>query len=100
MNQIYGLAPVLEALRARRRPIRKILITAGSHQSRLTELTDAARRAGISIEKRERRELDEITRNANHQGVVALVDPQSRTNPYVQAETILGSLSDPALVVL
>ncbi|MCI0338357.1 MAG: 23S rRNA (guanosine(2251)-2'-O)-methyltransferase RlmB [Acidobacteria bacterium] len=100
MNQIYGLAPVLEALRAGRRPIHKILISAGSHPSRLSELTDAARRAGISIEKRERRELDEITRNANHQGVIALVDSQSRTNPYVPSETILDSLSDPALVVL
>jgi 23S rRNA (guanosine2251-2'-O)-methyltransferase len=42
MNHIYGLSPVLEALRARRRPIHKILIAAGSNPTRLNELTEGA----------------------------------------------------------
>ena len=50
MNQIYGLAPALEALRARRRKIHKILIASGAHQSRLNELVEAARRAGVAVE--------------------------------------------------
>jgi 23S rRNA (guanosine2251-2'-O)-methyltransferase len=96
MNQIYGLSPVLEALRAGRRPINKILIAAAPNQTRLRELTEAAQRAGIRIEKRHRRALDEITGNANHQGVVALLAPVNRANPYVEAETILDSIGDPA----
>src|SRR6516165_3806356 len=99
MNQIYGLAPALEALRARRRKIHKILIASGAHQSRLSELVEAARRAGVAVEKRDRRELDELTRHANHQGVVALVAPLDRS-PYVVAEAILDSMGDPPLVVL
>jgi 23S rRNA (guanosine2251-2'-O)-methyltransferase len=95
MNQIYGLSPVLEALRAGRRPINKILIAAASNQSRLHELTDAAQRAGIPIEKRHRRALDELTGNANHQGVVALLAPVNRANPYVDPETILDSIGEP-----
>jgi 23S rRNA (guanosine2251-2'-O)-methyltransferase len=100
MNQIYGLAPVLEALRARRRPIHKIVIASGANQARLNELVEAARRAGVAVEKRDRRALDELTRNANHQGVVAFVAPPGSQNAYVDAETILDSLGEPPLVVL
>ncbi len=100
MNQIYGLAPALEALRARRRPIHKILIAAGANPARLGELIEAARRAGVAVEKRDRRALDELTRNANHQGVVALIAPSNRKDAYVEAETILDSMGEPPLVVL
>lgn len=119
MSQIYGLSPVLEALRAKRRTIHKILIAAGSNPARLNELTDAARSAGISVEKRERRALDELTRNANHQGVVALVAEAHKSSRndtgrsatgrspsgkgasgYVEAEKILDSLGEPPFLVL
>jgi 23S rRNA (guanosine2251-2'-O)-methyltransferase len=100
MNQIYGLAPALEALRARRRWIHKILIASGAHQSRLNELVEAARRAGVSVEKRDRRELDELTRHANHQGVVALLSSPDRKSAYVEADEILDSMGDPPLIVL
>jgi 23S rRNA (guanosine2251-2'-O)-methyltransferase len=100
MNQIYGLAPALEALRARRRKIHKILIASGGRQSRLNELVEAARRAGVAVEKRDRRELDELTSHANHQGVVALVAPHDKKGAYVEAEEILDSMGAPPLVVL
>lgn len=109
MNHIYGLAPVLEALRAGRRPIHKILIAAGANPSRLNELTETAQRARISIEKRDRRALDELTRNANHQGVVALVaevasasagKSAKKASGYIEAETILNSLGPLPLLVL
>jgi 23S rRNA (guanosine2251-2'-O)-methyltransferase len=100
MNKIYGLAPVLEALRARRRAIHKILVASGAHASRLNELLETARRAGVAVEKRDRRDLDELTGAANHQGVVALVAPLNQKNAYVEAEAILDSMGDPPLVVL
>jgi 23S rRNA (guanosine2251-2'-O)-methyltransferase len=100
MNQIYGLAPALEALRARRREIHKILIASGANQSRLNELIEAARRAGVPVEKRDRRALDELTRHANHQGVVALIAPHDGKSGYVETETILDSMGDQPLLVL
>ena len=116
MNHIYGLVPVLEALRAGRRPIHKILVAAGANPSRLNELTETARRAKITIEKCDRRALDELTRNANHQGVVALLAETSapayasagasvgksskKSSGYVEAETILESLGALPLLVL
>lgn len=100
-NQVYGLLPVLEALRARRRPIHKLLIIEGAQPARFNELLDLARRAGIPIEKRDRRALDDLTRRANHQGVVALCGATGRTT-YADAETVLDSLSTdaPPLLVL
>lgn len=100
MNQIHGLLPVLEALRARRRAINKILIAAGANQNRLRELTEVARVAGIVIEQRDRRALDELTGSANHQGVVALVAAAARAQTYVDADKLLNTLSDTPLVVL
>lgn len=104
MNYIYGLSPVLEALRARKRPINKILIAAGSSPSRLNELIEIARRTGVSLEKRDRRALDDLTRNANHQGVVALLSASSkspkRNAGYVEADTILDSMNKLPLLVL
>lgn len=100
MNQIYGLTPVLEALRARRRAIHKILVASGGRPSRLNELLETARRAGVAVEKRDRHALDELTGAANHQGVVALVAPLNQQKAYVEAEAILDSLGDPPLVVL
>ena len=101
MKHIYGLSPVLEALRAGRRPIQKILIAATANQSRLHELTGAAQRAGVALEKRRRRDLDELTGQANHQGVVALLAPINSS--YVDAEAILEAFNQSSrlpLVVL
>lgn len=99
-NQIYGLLPVLEALRARRRPIHKLLLIEGAQPARFNELLDLARRVGIPIEKRDRRALDELTRRANHQGVVALCGAAGRTT-YTDTDTVLASLgNDTPLFVL
>jgi 23S rRNA (guanosine2251-2'-O)-methyltransferase len=98
-NQIYGLLPVLEALRARRRPIHKLLIVASAQPARLQELLDLARRAGIAVEKRDRRTLDELTHRANHQGVVALCGAAGRPT-YTDAEQLLDTLSEAPLLVL
>lgn len=106
MNYIYGLSPVLEALRAGKRPVQTLYILAGAQTSRLSELIDAAKRAHIPVERRERRDLDEMTRRANHQGVVAMLGANKgkaaaiQTADYTDAETILESLSAQPLLVL
>ncbi len=101
-HHIYGLSPVLEALRAGRRTIQKILIAEGANPTRLAELTTLARQSGVAIERRERRLLDEMTRRANHQGIVALVAGEAggKAAAYTDADLILGSLSALPLLVL
>ena len=92
MNIIYGVAPVLEALRAGRRPVERLVLAIGANPERLRELTEAARRAGVTVEKRDRRELDDLSRRANHQGVLAILAGGKRGSAYVDAATILSSI--------
>ncbi len=98
-EHIYGLAPVLEALRSRRRPISRILLAIGASPSRLIELTAAAKREHIPIERRDRRDLDGLTQRANHQGIVALLAHAKRAQ-YVDSSEILEHCGSPPLIVL
>ena len=100
MNHIYGLAPVLEALRARRRMIQKVLVAESAGQARVNELVATARRNGIRIEKRDRRALDALAPGVNHQGVIAVLASAQKSGGYVGQEAILGALSDTPLLVL
>lgn len=104
MNLLYGLSPVLEALRARRRPLQKIFIAQGVQPARVQEVMTLAKQARVSVERRERRVLDELTHGANHQGIVALLatgtTPAQKQAAYTQAEEILDSLPTQPLLVL
>ncbi|MEP7272437.1 MAG: 23S rRNA (guanosine(2251)-2'-O)-methyltransferase RlmB [Acidobacteriota bacterium] len=96
---IYGLAPVLEALRSRRRPISRILLATGAAPTRFAELQDFAKREGIPLERKDRSNLDALTRGANHQGIVALLTQSKRTQ-YVESDQIFNNASNPPMVVL
>lgn len=101
MNYIYGLVPVLEAMRAQKRRILKIYLLSGGQQARLDELTTTAKKSGVILEKRDRKSLDELTNGANHQGVVAVLDQSLQyKNLYTDTDEILDSLSDLPLLVL
>jgi len=70
---LYGLLPVLEALRAGSRRIERITLAEGAHESRLHELLELARAAGVVVRRAPRAELQRMAAGANHQGVVANV---------------------------
>jgi 23S rRNA (guanosine2251-2'-O)-methyltransferase len=69
-NIIYGIRPVIEAIEAERQ-IDKILLRKGSDAPLLHPLREAARRAKIPIQEVPVEKLNHLTKNANHQGVVA-----------------------------
>jgi 23S rRNA (guanosine2251-2'-O)-methyltransferase len=98
-DYVWGRYPVLEALRSRRR-VHRILIAQGPRDSGMSQLLDQARRVGVPVEPTPRRRLDELSKNANHQGVVALVAPRT----YADVEEILARAKelgeDPLLVIL
>jgi 23S rRNA (guanosine2251-2'-O)-methyltransferase len=71
---LYGVLPVLEALRAGNRRIERITIAEGIHESRLHELFELAREFRVNVRRAPRAELQRIAAaGANHQGVVAHV---------------------------
>jgi 23S rRNA (guanosine2251-2'-O)-methyltransferase len=73
ISQLYGVLPVLEALRAGSRPFERITLAEGAHESRLRELLDLARKARVPVRRAPRAELQRIAAGANHQGVIATV---------------------------
>jgi 23S rRNA (guanosine2251-2'-O)-methyltransferase len=87
---IYGIRPVLEALRSRRREVFEVLEAAGEG-----EVAEAAAASGAFVKKVRRAQIEELAPGAAHQGVVARVGPY----PYSDLGEILAA-SDPLVLVL
>lgn len=66
MKYIYGKGPIIEALKNNN--IDKLYIS----NQRLGEIIKLAKDANILVSKADKKKLDEMTNNANHQGVVGL----------------------------
>jgi 23S rRNA (guanosine2251-2'-O)-methyltransferase len=72
---IYGRNPVYECLRAHRRQIHSLWIARGVRErGRLADLLTLAREHGVSVQRVDRHQLDNIDRQINHQGVALQVD--------------------------
>ena len=85
---IYGVRPVVEALKNRRRRVLEVLDSAGNGEVR-------AAAGGVPIKKVARDRVDEMARGGVHQGVVARVE----SYPYSSLEEILA-VSQPLVLVL
>ncbi len=101
--RLYGVAPVLEALRANQRPLEQITIAEGAHHFRLRELLELAHRLNVPVRRAPRSELERaVGVEVNHQGVVAAVAAAR----YADADELLESLAarigtkEPPLVVV
>lgn len=70
-EKIYGLIPVLEALRARQRAIDSITIAEGARHERLRDLLALAKQANVPVHRVPRISLDRSLKETTHQGVVA-----------------------------
>jgi len=85
---IYGVRPVVEALRSRRRRVVEVLDAAGNAEVR-------AAAGNVAVKKVPRDRLDELARGGVHQGVVARVEAY----PYSGLEEILAA-PEPLILVL
>ncbi len=95
---IYGVLPVLEALRAANRRIDKVLIAEGAREARLNDIFEQCRERSIVWNRVAR---DTFTKylepGINHQGVLAFVAAAS----YVDADELIAGASDnPLLLIL
>jgi len=94
---IYGLSPVIEALRAESRRVDKVLIAEGARESRIAEVIEICRRRSIAWNKVPRETLDrQFPTPVNHQGVLAL----SAAADYVDVETILDEAGETPLILI
>jgi 23S rRNA (guanosine2251-2'-O)-methyltransferase len=94
---LYGALPVLEALRADKRSIERIVIAEGARESRLGEITELTRQKGIRVDRVSKDQIERIAgHGVNHQGVIAI----AAAAVYVDADEILDSAGDDALIVV
>ena len=98
---LYGVNPIIEALRADRLP-GEIVIAEGARDARLRELIELARTKNVPVKHAPRTRLDREAGNTHHQGVVAHIAPAG----YADAEELLDRIAaaagsgDAALVVV
>jgi len=99
---LYGVNPVVEALRSDR-PIQEILLLERARDHRLRELRDLAHERKVPLRRAPRIALDKAAKTANHQGVVARIAAAR----YEDAGDLLdfltskiGTKSEPLVAVL
>ena len=102
-ERLYGVMPVLEALRAGHRAFERIIIIEGAHTHRLRDLLDLARKANIPVRRAGRAEFTRaVGEGVNHQGVMGVVAAAR----YRDADELLDALAarvgtaDPTLAVV
>jgi tRNA G18 (ribose-2'-O)-methylase SpoU len=79
---LYGLHPVFEALRARRRRLLRLRVREGRGRPELAPLLAAAREAGIPIEEASGSDFAaRLGEGANHQGVSLEAGPATPRGP-------------------
>lgn len=103
-GRLYGVSPIVEALRAGTRPIESITIAEGVHVHRVRELLELANSAGVPVRRAPRSSFARLVgADATHQGVIANVAAARYTDGFdllnVLAERV-GTTDPPLAVVL
>jgi 23S rRNA (guanosine2251-2'-O)-methyltransferase len=83
---LYGRNAVMEALRARRRSLRRLVVASGAREAGLRGLIEEADRANLTPAEQPREQLDRLVQGANHQGVLLEVGPY----PYADPDDLLA----------
>lgn len=86
MDILYGINPVVEAVKGQRRSIDYVAIARERSDRRMQQVIDACRGAGIAVRFVPREELNRLAATANHQGVVAF----GRSKRYDDLDDVLA----------
>lgn len=94
---IFGVLPVLEALRSNPQRIDKVLIADTAKEHRLAEITQLARHHRITLNRLDRDKFSRVApAEANTQGVVAFAAPVA----YTDADQLISFANDDALFLI
>ncbi|HKI84528.1 MAG TPA: 23S rRNA (guanosine(2251)-2'-O)-methyltransferase RlmB [Candidatus Krumholzibacteria bacterium] len=72
---LYGILPVAEALRQRRRQLTRLYLKSGISSARIKEILQLARAAKVPYEEKSAHELSSLAKSRHHQGVVLQCGP-------------------------
>ena len=92
--RIFGINPVLEAVRAKRATLIRVSPRA---DDRLTQLVGLAEEQGVAVQRVSADELDRLAGGARHQGVVGEV---AEAGSYSVEDLVIGAKAAPLIVVL
>lgn len=85
MRVLTGIHPVREALRANR-PLDRVMVAKGAAGTRIQEVIDLCRTAGIPVRFETREALDRAAKGVPHQGVIAVGSEQK----YAELEQVVS----------
>jgi 23S rRNA (guanosine2251-2'-O)-methyltransferase len=87
MEFVYGHWAVHECLKARRRKVENLLLAdrTDERDKKVAEVLELAKMRGVPVQRVQRRILDDLSNNGNHQGMALRVSDY----PYVEVEAIL-----------
>jgi 23S rRNA (guanosine2251-2'-O)-methyltransferase len=91
---VYGINPVLEALKVGR--VTSVWMVQGANP-RLQQVADLARQKGVAVRSRDGQSLDRLAEGGVHQGVVAELRD---TGPLSVEDLVRGAAATPLIVVL
>lgn len=95
MMIVYGVNPVLEALRAGR--VRRLLVARSGRDRRIDEAVALARSLHLSVERADAPVLDRAARGGVHQGIAAELDAP---RDWTLEEIVAAAAPDPPLIVV
>lgn len=75
MITLYGIHPVLEALKKRPRAVKSIHLARQGSDSALTQISELAQQYGIALRASTQQELIQLTGSSQHQGIAAQTEP-------------------------
>src|SRR4051794_19300191 len=87
-NRLYGLNPILAALKAGHRQVEEIVIAEGARDHRFGELVELARGLQIPVRRANRAEFSRLMPDISHQGIFARVAAAR----YADSSTLLEKL--------
>jgi 23S rRNA (guanosine2251-2'-O)-methyltransferase len=88
-DTIYGLIPVLEALRAGSKQLQQITIAEGARHERMRELLELAKQSGVPVHRVPRAAIDRALPGVTNQGIFA----NTAAAKYRDADDLLDELS-------
>jgi 23S rRNA (guanosine2251-2'-O)-methyltransferase len=100
---LYGVNPLLEALRAGDRIPSEIILAEGARDDRLRELIELAGIRNVTVKRVPRATMDRAVGNTHHQGVMGRVPPARYAEVddlMTSIATHVGSEREPLIVVL
>lgn len=97
---IYGVNPVLEALRSGERNFKEILIEAGRKGNGIHKIELLAKSRNIGIKRESGSALENISGTNRHQGVVAVVSQRRVIELHELIEQLYKKESKPVIVIL